>query len=81
MSFKELQIFDKVTSWPQLISNLSVGHACMPVCNVTSDWPHIFLHPKCFYLALIIQITSADPHIIIIISYHSVSLFIMSALQ
>ena len=29
VSFKELQIFDKVTSWPQLISNLLVAPACL----------------------------------------------------
>ena len=22
----------------------------MPVCNVASDWPRTFLHPKCFCL-------------------------------
>ena len=24
----------------------------MPVCNVASDWPRTFLHPRCFCLAL-----------------------------
>ena len=38
-------IFDKVTSWPQLISKF------LPVCNATSDWPRTFLYPKCFCLA------------------------------
>ena len=23
----------------------------MPVCNVASDWPRTFLHPRCFCLA------------------------------
>ena len=40
--------FGKVTSWPQLISEFLVA---MPVCNVASDWPHTFLHPRCFCLA------------------------------
>ena len=40
-------IFDKVTSWPQLISKLLVAPACL---HVASDWSHIFLHPKCFCL-------------------------------
>ena len=31
--------FDKVTSWPQSISNLLV---CLPVFNVASDWPRTF---------------------------------------
>ena len=48
MSFKELQIFDKVTSWPQLISTFWLY---LPVCNVASDWPRAFLHPRCFCLA------------------------------
>ena len=38
------QIVDKVTSWPQLISNF---WSHLPVCNVASDWP---LHPRCFCL-------------------------------
>ena len=33
-------IFDKVTSWSQLISKL------MPVSNVASHWPCTFLHPR-----------------------------------
>ena len=32
--------FDKVTSWPQLISNL------LAVFSVASDWPHTFLQTK-----------------------------------
>ena len=39
MSFKELKYFDKVTSWPQSISNLLV---CLPVFNAASDWPCTF---------------------------------------
>ena len=38
----------RITSWPQLISNLLVA---LPVCNVVSDWPCMFLHPRCFCLA------------------------------
>ena len=38
-------IFDEVTSWPQLISKLLVASACL---HAASDWPHTFLHPKCF---------------------------------
>ena len=36
---------DKVTSWPQLISKL------LAVCIAASDWPHTYLHPRCFCLA------------------------------
>ena len=57
MSFKELQIFDKVTSWPQLISNLLV---CLPVCNVASDWPRTFLHPRCFCLVYVYILTQSS---------------------
>ena len=35
-------IFDEVTSWPQLISS----H--LPVCNAASNWPHTFFIPRCF---------------------------------
>ena len=52
MSFKELKIpcsFGKVTSWPQLISEILVIHACLQY--VASDWPRPFLHPRCFCLA------------------------------
>ena len=44
MSFKELQMFDKVTSWPQTF------WLRLPVCNVASGWPRTFLHPRCFCL-------------------------------
>ena len=37
-------IFDEVTSWPQLISS----H--LPVCNAASNWPHTFFIPRCFCL-------------------------------
>ena len=50
--------FDKVTSWPQLISEI-LSH--MPVCNVAFDWPHTFLHPRCFCLASNLQITAKIP--------------------
>ena len=40
--------FGKVTSWPQLISEFLVTHAC---CNVASNWPRTFLHPRSFCLA------------------------------
>ena len=33
-------IFDRVTSWPQLISKFLV--APIPVCNAASDWPLTF---------------------------------------
>ena len=46
MSFKELKsFFDKVTSWPQLISKLLVAPACL---HVASDWPHTFYTPGVF---------------------------------
>ena len=38
-------IFDKVTSWPQLISKLLVASAF-------SDWPHNFLYPMCFWFSI-----------------------------
>ena len=44
-------IFDKVTSWPQLISKLLVPSACL---HAASDWLHTFLHIRCFYLALLL---------------------------
>ena len=28
------------------------------VCNAASDWPHTFLHPKCFCLALVIHVAT-----------------------
>ena len=40
-------IFDKVTSWPQLISKLLVTPACL---HAASDWPRTFLHPRHFCL-------------------------------
>ena len=48
VSFKELQIFDEVTSWPQVYQTF---WSRLPVCNVASDWPRTFLHPRCFCLA------------------------------
>ena len=42
--------FGKVTSWPPLISEFWLH---MPVNNVASDWPHTFLHPRCFCLAYV----------------------------
>ena len=44
--------FGKVTSWPQLISEI---WSHMPVNNVASDWPRTFLHPRRFCLAIAIQ--------------------------
>ena len=40
--------FDKVTSWPQLISKLLVAPAYF---LAASDWPYTSLHPRCFCLA------------------------------
>ena len=37
-------IFDRVTSWPQLISKFLI--VAIPVCNVASDWPLTFLCPR-----------------------------------
>ena len=39
-----VSIFDKVASWPQLISRLLVAPACL---HAASDWPRTFLHPRC----------------------------------
>ena len=38
-------IFDKVASWPQLISKLLVTPACF---LAASDWPRTFFTPKVF---------------------------------
>ena len=35
------------TSWPYLISEFLVAY----ITIVASDWPHTFLHPRCFCLA------------------------------
>ena len=43
---KELQIFDKVTSWPQLISNLLVAPACFAMLLLIGSelfTPQVFL--------------------------------------
>ena len=49
MSFKELHIFDKVTSWPQLISNLLVAPACLQ-CRFWLG-PHFFT-PQVFLFSI-----------------------------
>ena len=46
VSFKELQIFDKVTSWPQLISNLLVAPACLLILLLIG--PTLFYTPHVF---------------------------------
>ena len=47
MSFKELKVFfDKVTSWPQLISKLLVTPTCL------HDWPRTFFTPKVFLFSI-----------------------------
>ena len=35
------------TSWPYLISEFLIAN----ITIVASDWPHTFLHPRCFCLA------------------------------
>ena len=58
MSFKEFKkFFDKVTSWPQLISKLLVAPTCL---HVASDWPRTSLHPRCFCLAF--EYPTLPPH-------------------
>ena len=52
--------FDKVTSWPQLISRLLVTPACL---HAASDWPHTFLNPRCFCLAYYSQETASNSSI------------------
>ena len=42
-------IFDKVASWPQLISKLLVTSACL---HAASDWPHTFFTPKVFLFSI-----------------------------
>ena len=42
-------IFDKVASWPHLISKLLVAPACL---HVASDWPHTFFTPKVFLFSI-----------------------------
>ena len=44
MSFKELQLFLGLSWYQTFWSRL-------PICNVASDWPRTFLHPRCFCLA------------------------------
>ena len=48
-------IFDKVTSWPQLISKLLVASACL---HAASDWPRTFFTPKVFLFSIIIMKSS-----------------------
>ena len=36
----------------------------MPVCNVASDWPRTFLHPRCFCLAFNYHLTSINDHLL-----------------
>ena len=38
-------IFDKVASWPQLLSYLLVAPACL---HAASDWPHTFYTQRVF---------------------------------
>ena len=50
ISFKEsVKVFNKVTSWPQLILKLLVAPACL---HVASDWLHTFVTPKVFLLSV-----------------------------
>ena len=42
------KIFDKLTSWPQLISKFLVA----PVCNAASNWPRTFFTPKVFLFSI-----------------------------
>ena len=35
----------------------------MPVNNVASDWPHTFLHPRCFCLALHLHVWQSASYI------------------
>ena len=42
-------IFDKVTSWPQLIWKLLVAPACF---LAASDWPRTFFTPKVFLFSI-----------------------------
>ena len=42
-------IFDKVTSWPQLILKLLVAPTCL---HVASDWPRTFFTPKVFLFSI-----------------------------
>ena len=37
-----IQDFNKVTSWPQLLSKFLVTPMYVPVCNAASDWPRTF---------------------------------------
>ena len=42
-------IFDEVTSWPQLISQLLVAPACL---HFASDWPRTFFTNKVFLFSI-----------------------------
>ena len=44
-------IFDKVASWPQLMSYLLVAPVCL---HVVSDWPRAFFTPKVFLFSIVI---------------------------
>ena len=69
MSFKELKIhsFGKVTSWPQLISEFLIAHACLQY--VASDWPRTVLHPRCICLACIHTYSSVSDMLMSYTSY------------
>ena len=43
-------IFDKVTSWPQLMRKLLVAPACL---HAASDWPRTFITPKMFLFSIL----------------------------
>ena len=42
-------IFNKVTSWPQLISKFLVASACL---HAASDWPRTFFTRKVFLFSI-----------------------------
>ena len=47
--FPVKSIFDKVTSWPQLIPKLLVAPACL---HVACDWSHTFFTSKVFLFSI-----------------------------
>ena len=46
-------IFDKVTSWPQLMSKLLVASSCL---HVASDWPRTCFTSKVFLFSMYVRI-------------------------
>ena len=77
MSFKELQIFDKVTSWPQLILNLLVAPACLLIGPTLFHTPGVFvyIYMHCKYVGKISQTLIANDSNLLVAYMHSTSVY------